>query len=300
MNRRLAATLVLSLLTGCQALGSGGAGVPKIDRISVNGTSLAYVEQGSGETVVFVHGAFGEWRNWEGMRSSVASRYRFVALSLRYHHPNEWADDGRHYSLAQHVEDVAAFIRALDVGKVHLVGNSMGSRIVAHLAIKYPELVRSAVLGDPFVIAPTSIEGRAAVSSFQKDAAMSVAAARAGDPRMSAILLYNAVLDDAEAFENASAATKSRTLDNAKTMGPYSRQPPAAPVTCEQFKALPMPVLVVTGERSRAIFRYGSETMVGCLPMSVSTATIRGGRHDWFAKEPDAGAAAVLAFLEGK
>lgn len=298
MNRRLVAPLLLALIAGCQGLGPGSAGVTRVERMFVNGTSMAYIEQGRGQTVVFVHGAFGDWRNWEGMRPSIASRYRFVALSLRYHHPNEWADDGTHYSLAQHVEDVAAFIRALEVGKVHLVGNSMGSRIVAHLAIRNPELVRSAVLGDPFVLAPTSTEGLAAISAFQRDAALSAAAARAGDTRKSAILLYNAVLDDVDAFEKASAEVQSRTLDNARSMGPYSRQPPAAAVTCEQFKALPMPVLVVTGERSRAIFRHGSDTLVGCLPTSASTATILGGRHDWFAKEPGAGAAAVLAFLD--
>jgi pimeloyl-ACP methyl ester carboxylesterase len=269
----------------------------QVRQMSVNGANLAYVEQGKGDAVVFVHGAFGDWRNWEGIRPLIAEKYRFVALSLRYHYPNAWTDDGKNYSLAQHVEDVAAFIRALDVGKVHLVGNSMGSRIIGHLALKYPELLRSVVLGDPFIVAPTSAEAKTAIAAFQKDAAQSSASAKAGDLKQSAILLYNAVLDDADAFRNSSRQTQERTLDNAHTMGPYSRQPPAAPVTCEQFGALPMPVLVIRGERSRAIFRYGSEMLLGCLPKSTSTAVIPGGRHNWFAEEPEAGSKAILDFL---
>jgi pimeloyl-ACP methyl ester carboxylesterase len=298
MNQRFVAIVLLVLsLTGCQGVGQRPAETMIVRQMSVNGTNLAYVEQGKGSTIVFVHGAFGDWRNWEGMRPSIAEKYHFVALSLRYHYPNAWTDDGRNYSLAQHVEDVAAFIRALNVGKVDLVGNSMGSRIVGNLALKYPELLRSISMGDPFIIAPTSADGKAAVAAFQKDAAMSSSAAKAGDLKQSAILLYNAVLDDADAFQKSSAQAQERTLDNANSMGPYSRQPPAAPVTCEQFGTLRVPVLVIRGEHSRAIFRHGSEMLLSCLPRGTSTAIIPNGRHNWFAEKPDAGSKAILAFL---
>ena len=115
--------------------------------------------------------------------------------------------------------------------------------------------------------------------------------------KQSAILLYNAVLDDADAFRKSSAQVQERTLDNANAMGPYSRQPPAAPVTCEQLGALRVPVLVIRGENSRAIFRYGSEMLLSCLPRNTSTAVIPNGRHNWFAEDPDAGSKAILAFL---
>jgi pimeloyl-ACP methyl ester carboxylesterase len=121
---------------------------------------------------VFVHATDGDWRDWEGLRPLVAEKYHFVSLSLRYHYPNAWADDGRNYSMTQHVEDVVAFIRALKVGKVHLVGNSYGGRLVAYVALQYPELLRSVVLGEPpGVIAPISAEGKAALAALQKDSA---------------------------------------------------------------------------------------------------------------------------------
>jgi hypothetical protein len=67
---------------------------------------------------------------------------RFAEPSLPLSEPvgGRW----RHYSQTQHVEDLAGFIRALNVGKVHLVSNSGGGRLVGHVALKYPELVRSA------------------------------------------------------------------------------------------------------------------------------------------------------------
>ena len=65
----------------------------QVEQMCVNGVDLAYVEEGKGETLVFVHGSAGDWRNWEGLRRSIAEKYYFVSLSLRYHYPNAWADD---------------------------------------------------------------------------------------------------------------------------------------------------------------------------------------------------------------
>ena len=45
----------------------------------VNGTKLAYVEQGRGTTVVFVHGSIRDWRTSESQRPAFAARYRYVA-----------------------------------------------------------------------------------------------------------------------------------------------------------------------------------------------------------------------------
>lgn len=83
-------------------------------------------------------------------------------MSRRYHYPNAWPDDGKSYSFEQHVEDLAAFIKGLNVGKVHLVGSSYSGRMAGFLALRYPELLRSVVLGEPGLVAPDSPEGKAA------------------------------------------------------------------------------------------------------------------------------------------
>jgi pimeloyl-ACP methyl ester carboxylesterase len=173
MHSRLIISFMLGLLfAGCSSVGHPPTEAMQVKQMRVNGVDLAYVEEGKGETVVFVHATDGDWRDWEGLRPLVAEKYHFVSLSLRYHYPNAWADDGRNYSMTQHVEDVVAFIRALKVGKVHLVGNSYGGRLVAYVALQYPELLRSVVLGEPpGVIAPISAEGKAALAALQKDSA---------------------------------------------------------------------------------------------------------------------------------
>ncbi len=298
MKRRLAAVVLGSvLLAASQSMGYLPTESMQVKQMRVNGVDLAYVEEGRGATVVFVHGAFGDWRNWEGMRPSIAERYRFVALSLRYHYPNAWTDKGENYSIAQHVEDVAQFIRLLNVGKVHLVGNSFGGRLVAYVALKYPELLRSVVIGEPSIIVPTSAEAKTALAEMRKDTAKSVEAAKAGDDRQAAILLYNAVLNDPDAFRKTPLASQQRVLDNARTLTPYWARPTTVPTTCEQLASLKVPALVVSGEDTRASFRYGNEALLGCLPKNTATAVIPGARHMWFEANPDAGARAILAFI---
>ena len=45
-------------------------------RMPANGTTLAYVEQGHGTAVVFVHGAVSDHRLWEPQRDACAARHR--------------------------------------------------------------------------------------------------------------------------------------------------------------------------------------------------------------------------------
>jgi pimeloyl-ACP methyl ester carboxylesterase len=303
-NRRFSTLFFAALVSACGSMIPEGSKrhptteeMP-VKQMRVNGVDLAYVEAGKGETVVFVHGSAGDWRNWEGLRPVVAEKYHFVSLSLRYHYPNAWADDGRNYSMKQHVEDVAAFIRALNDGKVHLVGNSYGGRVVGYVALQYPELLRSVVMGEPSIIAPTSAEGKAALAAIQKDQAKTRAAAKAGDAKRAVMLLWAAVLDDPDAFQKFSPAQQQRSLDNANTLALSFADVSRPSITCEQLGALKVPALVMRGENTRASFRFGNEMLVSCLPKGTATAIVPNAPHNWFAANPYGAAKAILAFMQ--
>ena len=208
-------------------------------KLKVNDVELAYVEEGKGDTVVFVHGGgVGDWRSWEAVRPLISSKFHYVSLSRRYHHPNPWMDDGKNYTMAQHVEDVAAFIRALDVGKVHLVGNSYGGGIVGRVALKYPELLRSVVVGEG-LIAPVSAKGKAAVAAAQKENEKLRQAIEAGDLRQAAILQYDNALGEQGAFEKLPPERQEQLRYNAKTLGPERRR--GTELTCQQLGTLGVP-----------------------------------------------------------
>ena len=297
MSKLFAICLVTAFLVACQGSPHRATEALEIKKIRVNDAELAYVEEGRGETVVFVHGASGDWRTWDDLRPYIAEKYHYVALSRRYHFPNECCSDGEDYSVLQQAEDVAAFIRALNVGKVHLVGGSYGGRVISYVALKYPELLRSLVVSDPGIIAPVTAEGKAALADYQKDVAKSAASAKAGDVRQAAILLFNAVQDDPAAFENAPPVRQERWLANSKTLPLMFAGAAPPPVTCEELSSLKVPVLVMRGELTRANFALGDEMLLSCLPKGTELAVVPNGRHMWYPVSPRAGADAILAFI---
>jgi len=79
-------------------------------QLRVNGVDLSYIEQGTGTSVVFVHGVWMDLRYWEPQRQAIATQYRFMAYNLRYHGTAPWPDAGQYYSLATHAADLAAFM----------------------------------------------------------------------------------------------------------------------------------------------------------------------------------------------
>src|SRR5262245_64570183 len=105
-----------SCLLVCILAISPATSEPLAKEVEVNGVRLSYVEQGSGEPIVLVHGAFSDLRVWEPNREEIAKRYRFIAYTQRYHGVGAWNDDGKQYSVATHVDDLATFIASLNAG----------------------------------------------------------------------------------------------------------------------------------------------------------------------------------------
>ena len=98
----------------------------QFNAIAVNGAELHYIERGTGDPVVLVHGAGAtDARTWTGQIDHLATRYRVIAYSQRYHFPNTWAGDGSDvYSTRIHAADLAALVGGLHLAPCHVVGSS--------------------------------------------------------------------------------------------------------------------------------------------------------------------------------
>jgi pimeloyl-ACP methyl ester carboxylesterase len=173
-------SILVSFLLGL-AVPSSATSAPLAKEAEVDGIRLSFVEQGSGEPVIFVHGSMSDLRVWDAVRERISGKYRFVAYTQRYHGLDPWKDDGRAFSTATHADDLAKFIRSLDAGPVHLVGWSGGGAVATAAALDNPSLARSLVLYEPFTTAmlPESPEGKAAREERAKAMAPVIAAIRA-------------------------------------------------------------------------------------------------------------------------
>jgi pimeloyl-ACP methyl ester carboxylesterase len=112
---------------------------------------IAYLDEGSGEPIVLVHGfASNKEVNWVGpgwVTALTRAGRRVIALDDRGHGASAKLYDPADYHSAIMAEDVRALLDHLDLPRADVMGYSMGARITAFLALAHPDRVRSAVLG---------------------------------------------------------------------------------------------------------------------------------------------------------
>jgi pimeloyl-ACP methyl ester carboxylesterase len=103
-----------------------------------DGVRLYYEEAGKGAPIVFVHELAGDHRTWEPQLRFFSRRYRCIAFNARGYPPSDVPRARTRYSQAIVADDVADVVRALKLGRAHLVGSAMGSNTVIHAGLRHP------------------------------------------------------------------------------------------------------------------------------------------------------------------
>lgn len=91
---------------------------------------------GDGSRVVFLHGLFGQGRNWTAIGKALADDHRVELVDLPHHGRSPWDD---HFEYADVVARVAELLSADD--PVALVGHSLGGKVAMLLTLLHPGLV---------------------------------------------------------------------------------------------------------------------------------------------------------------
>jgi 3-oxoadipate enol-lactonase len=112
----------------------------------LNGTSYAYLDEGSGPLIVFGHGLLADKEMFRAQIDALRGRYRCVSVDWPGHGQSGYRESGfTFYDLA---EDVAALVRALGEERAIFAGLSQGGMVFMRLAFLHPELMRALVLLD--------------------------------------------------------------------------------------------------------------------------------------------------------
>src|SRR5262249_15809410 len=123
-----------ALLVGTSFLlarGQPGAAQTKLTEAvvpSADGVRIAYTAGGKGEpALLFIHGGLADRTFWAAQLEPLAARHRVVALDLAGHGAS--GRDRKHWTFEAFGEDVKAVADATGLGKIVLVGNSMGGPV---------------------------------------------------------------------------------------------------------------------------------------------------------------------------
>lgn len=107
---------------------------------------IHYEQAGHGTPVVFAHEFGGDRRIWEPQIRYLSRFHHCVAFNARGYPPSDVPAGVESYSQDIFVEDLAAVLDGLAIGRAHLVGLSMGSGTVLGFTLRHPDRVRSMVL----------------------------------------------------------------------------------------------------------------------------------------------------------
>jgi esterase len=199
---------------------------------------------GGGQPLLILHGVFGSARNWSTVAQRLAARRSVFALDARNHGASPWADT---MSYAEMVEDVLAFAAARRLGRVALLGHSMGGKTAMLYALSHADQIEKLVVVD---VAPVTYQPALAAYARAMLAAKLEGVSRRAevDPQLAAaipsaaeraFLLQNLVLGEGRARWRLNLPVIERSMPE---LSAFPELPPGV--------AFAGPALFIAGDRS--------------------------------------------------
>jgi pimeloyl-ACP methyl ester carboxylesterase len=264
--------------------------------LRVNGYDMAYLEVGEGPPLVCVHGSLCDFRIWSATLGPLTRKHRVIAVSLRHFFPDRWDGVGDTYSIAQHVEDVIAFIAQIERRPVDLMGHSRGGHVSFRVAQRRPDLLSKLILAEPggeldetldpdFKPGPSPLAARIAAS----------AEIIAKGDIDGGLQIFIDALEGPGAWKRLPAAVKEPLRDNATTLIGQTRdkRPPFSKADAEAIRT---PTLFIGGANTRGALPKVLHTLAAHVKGS-RTEIIPGTTHPMFEQAPQRYCEIVLDFL---
>jgi pimeloyl-ACP methyl ester carboxylesterase len=249
----------------------------------------------SGPRICFLHGLFGQGKNWTTVAKALADRSRVLLVDLPNHGRSAWTDD---FSYSAMAADIAELLRRDGGSEPYvLVGHSMGGKVTMMLALEHPDLVDRLCVVD---VAPveygglrqfgTYVEGMRALDLDQlpdRAAADRALEPYVDDPTVRSFLLQNLRRSTGNDGPGWQWQMNLRLLgDHLMEIGGWP-EPVIEPYTG--------PVLWIAGEHSRYVRPEFAPAMRALFPRT-QLLTIKGASHWVHSDRPEAFIATVRRF----
>jgi len=256
------------------------------------GIRLAYLEEGSGQPVVLVHGLCADHRAWEPQIRVLSNHYRTVAYSRRFSTINQNAGDIHEDTVLNNVEDLAGLIKKLQINPAHIVGHSYGGEIATYFAYKHPDLLRSLTIIEPSTLSAIIEDPNSGFQRFMlllrnPSAAMALLdlaktlidpalkAIRRGDSTSAARLLVDGTQAKPGSFDTFPEGYRNMMIENAREI--YNFEIPELSFKRADIRQIRAPTLIIKGETSHKILRQIANSLSKIIPNCELTTIPRSG-----------------------
>lgn len=107
---------------------------------------LNYKSFGSGPALIILHGLFGSLDNWQTLAKQYAAHFSVFIVDQRNHGKSP-RDDGP-FTYKALAEDLREFMEQQGMYAAHLIGHSMGGKVVMQFAAEHEGMVERMVVAD--------------------------------------------------------------------------------------------------------------------------------------------------------
>jgi pimeloyl-ACP methyl ester carboxylesterase len=231
--------------------------------IEAGGLTTAYLQAGSGDPVVMLHGSgpgVSATANWQYTIPVLAEKFHVLAPDIVGFGGTERPADIV-YSLRTWTDHVWAFLDAHSIEKTAIVGNSLGGRIALQMATDRPDRIsRMVLMGSPGV-GMTPTDGLAALRAYEPSHDAMGALLRnyfAVNPAL--------ITDELVAIRyEASIADGAHEAYRAMFFDPRHKGSELG-ITEDEVRTITTPTLLVHGREDSVVPLSVSVTMLGQLP----------------------------------
>jgi len=121
---------------------------------------IQYTSQGSGDTIILLHGYLESADVWAGFEKKLAPKFRVISVDLPGHGLSDIYEDTHTMDFMATV--IKELLEYLNIDKVFLIGHSLGGYVALAFLESYPDYLSGYCLfhSQPFSDSPESLEKR--------------------------------------------------------------------------------------------------------------------------------------------